>query len=332
VAPIRLLDRLASGPFLVGLAAAWVAFYVPYALWFPEAFAGFIAMLGSNPLLQVPYLLFVLSSALWLWRRAHVQGHEGALRRLGGLLLPLGLWLFLLGFGMSAMLRQHHWDFLQEGEFLQLPWQTTPWRLQELRPPFEDRYVQSTAASPLFLHEPELTLRSGDQTRTLGAFPPTRVRDSRCNILDFGLAPTVRALLPDGRTIEDRPVQRLLPPGVEDDFELPGLPWRIGLRMVPSDYAEGDSGADKIYRLRAPTYRVVVREGNEVLYEGEVQTEAALPQGAFLQFDTPSYWAWVQCARDPGFRPLVLGLVLIVIGAPIALLRWGITLGRAMRS
>ena len=317
----RIYGTLASPRLLVGLALLWILVYVTVAVWLDEAFAAFVVALGNNPIVQLFYFAFVASLGANLLRMAGNHRSEGALMLLCWAVFPAGLWLYGLGFGLSTVLGLQHWSVVQEGELLELPWQIRPWTMAELRPPFDSEYVEETSSSLLFGHEPIALFRSGSEEAEVGAFPPSRLGDSDCNLMDFGLAPELR-LTREGRTLYEGSIEgRLLPPGVSEEFDLATTGYHVRIRLVPNAHRELAGGTSRVFRMDSPRYHLVVRFGNEILFDGEAATEVQLSDGARLALEGPGYWAWVRCGRDPGRPLLMLGLGLMILGLPLATTR-----------
>jgi hypothetical protein len=317
----RIFTFLSSPAALFWLGGAWVFYYVTFAVWSREAFASFVAGLGDNPLIQAPFVVFLLSAFLNMLRSGAGRYRKGKALFALWSVLPAGVFVFLLGFFVSAALRQHAWLIVGEGDALRPGWQEAAYGVEKIRSPLKDEMLDiagEAGAGVVFQYEPVIVVNSGRGPVEVGAFPPRKIGGTYYGILDFGLAPGVR-LLKDGRVLEEGyMLQKLLPPGVPDTFEISPFPYRFTLSIAPARVVEKGRARAKVYNVKTPTYNVSVHKGEEAVFEGGSEGGVSF-DGLSLSLFEPVYWVKVQAVKDPGIPLLVGGLALAAAGLPLTL-------------
>ncbi len=320
---------LSSKALLIWLVGGWVVYYVTLAVWSKEAFAGFISGLGKNPLIQAPYIVFLVclllniirvglrapSVARPLRKGPRAPAQQGLLRLLLWIFLPLGVFLFLTGYFVSATLRKEAQFLVGGGEVVKAS-PKDEYRVKEVIPALdEETFTSAGQEAWVFQYEPRVVLSRGDEDFEVGAFPPKRIRGVYFHILNFGIAPGVR-LSEDGSVLQEGyAALRLLPPGSEDDFELPPF-YKVSLRLAPERTIEKGAQSIKLYSLKSPSYETTVYKGQEVLFEGNSKDGIGF-EGRTLTFFEPGYWVLLVMVKDPGVMPIVAGIFFILVGIPL---------------
>jgi hypothetical protein len=315
--PIALLSSKRS---LIWLVGGWVLYYVTRAVWSREAFAETVYGLDANPLFQAFFALFLLSALLNFLRAAGERYREGKARFLLWAFLPAGTLVFLLGFFMSASLREYEQALVGDGDVLKPVWQERAYRVARVEPSLKEEIldVQREAGPGIFAYEPKVMVETPGGVLEVGAFPPRKIGGTYYHILQFGLAPGVR-LMKDGETLaEGYMALRLLPPGSEDSFEIPPHPYRFLVRLTHEKVIERGRTRAKLYRLRPPRYLLTVLKGGEIIYRGGGDDVSF--DGLGFSFREPTYWALLEMSSNPGLPVLVLGVGLLALGLPLRLL------------
>jgi hypothetical protein len=303
--------RVISGKgFLLWLILGWILFYVTFAIWSKEAFASFVGWLGSNPLVQIPYVLFLISGVLNLVRASRETIKRGVVRFAMWVLLPAGVLVFLTGFFLSANLRHHEWILAGEGDTLRPRWQEFPYVLSEIEPPLKDELFAVEGES-VFKYEPKVTVSADGESFIVGVYPPTMIRGTYYHILDFGLAPGIR-LKKGNEVLHERYVLvKILPPGSEDVFEVP--PYTFFIRIAPEKTVRKGITKAKLYSLVSPVYEVRVVRGDEVVFEGSSR-DGVLFESRELSFFEPAYWVRLEVVKDPAVYLLIAGVAVTGAG------------------
>lgn len=327
--------RFLSSPvcffYLVG---GWVAYYVTTATWHDEAFALFVEGLDKNPLIQALFVVFLLSGLCNLIRASIAWYRKSPFGFLLRVFLPAGALVFMLGFFMSASLRQSERTLVGEDMEVQSRWQKEALTVRSVDAAFGGaldsvgepgalKYLYSAGA--YFSHEPKAVLADDGESFEVGAFPPKRIKGTYYHILNFGLAPGIRLSRGEDVVLEDYMALQLLPPGAEDRFELPLYPYKFVARLAPLRVISKGRTEAGVYDFKSPNYALTVIKGEEVLFDGETGAEGVSFDGMRLSFFEPAHWVLLETAKDPGLAVIVFGLALMAAGAPlraIHLLLW----------
>ncbi len=305
------LLRFISGKgFLLWLIMGWILFYVTLAVWSKEAFARFVGWLDNNPLVQVLYVLFLISGVLNLVRVSREVLRRGVARFVMWVLLPAGILMLLVGFFLSANLRQFDWIIAGEGDALKPRWQEHPYVLSEIKPPLKDELFAVEGES-VFKYEPKVTVSADGESFIVGVYPPTMIRGTYYHILDFGLAPGIR-LKEGNEVLHERYVPvKILPPGSEGVFE--ASPYTVFLKIAPDRTVRKGITKAKLYSLVSPAYEVRVVRGDEVVFEGSSR-DGVLFDGRELSFSEPAYWVRIEVVSNPAVNILIAGVAVTGAG------------------
>jgi len=304
---------LSSKTSLIWLITGWVIYYVTNAVWSKEAFANFIGGLSNNPLLQIPYIVFLLSLLLNIIR----VGRERLKSGLSGFLLwifaPIGIFIFLSGYFVSSALRAQEWQLAGEGDSVVAPWQREGLKVlridSSLKPEILD--IEQEGGS-FFAYEPKIVLSDGVKQYTIGVFPPKKIKGTYYHILNFGLGPGIRLLNTEGAVINEGFLAlRILPPGAVDSFEI--APYRFSIRLAPDRFIKKGNTEVKVFSLVNPSYRVSVYKGEELLFEGDSKDKISF-DNVRVEFTPPTFWAYLEIVKDPGIGLILLGIGLILLG------------------
>lgn len=303
------------------MLAAWILYYVTRAVTGKEAFSSFVLSLGRSPLPQGLFVLFLLVSLGSLLRFALRRFRHSRLTAPLWCLLPLGLWLYLLGFFISAVFSQSGSIFVGLGDEVRPPWQARAYRVAAMESGFKPEILDiDTGQSPVFRFEPKVYLAGGESIHEVGAFPPTRVGNTYYHILDFGIAPGVRIYEGSRLLYEQYVIQRLLPPGRQDDFVLDSFAdYRFVVSMAPKRYIVKGEKKVGVYEPDSARYNVVVQRGQEILLDTSTEGSIVL-DGLDVQFMRPRYWVRLEGASNPGMGIFATGVVLCLVGLPVTLM------------
>lgn len=309
---------LLSPPALFWMAAAWVFLYVSYSLWSKEAFGAYVLMLSTNPLLQLPYLVFIVSGSANLWRFAASRFRTSPLSAAAWVILPTGVLVYLMGFFMSAVMAQSGIKLVGLGDVVRPPWQQELYRVSSVSSGLAAEVMDMEAeGSPIFTFEPEIYLDTPGGQRRVGVFPPSRIGRTYYHILDFGIAPLVRVTRQGRSVSEGLVVMNLLPPGRTDSFTLNALPaYRMIVSMMPKREMSKGGQVASVYEPMTPAYRVVVQKGDETVFDGDT-VDPVVFDGLVLEFGPPGYWIRLEASRNLGIVFIYAGVILIVLGSPL---------------
>lgn len=318
---IKALIRVVFLPSaLFWMAVAWVFMYVTYAVWAKEAFASYISMLSTSLLMQIPYLLFMASGAVNLWRFAASRFRVSALSAPAWIMLPAGILVYLAGFFMSAVMADSGSKFVGLGDAVRPPWQQETYRVTRVVSGLAGEVMDmDTGGSAIFVFEPEIYLDTPYGERRVGVFPPARIGGTYYHILDFGIAPLVRLSRYGATVSEGLVILKLLPPGRVDSFNLPSLPYRVVTGMLPKREMSKGGQRASVYDPMAPAYSVVIQKGDEIVFDGDTR-EPVTFDGLTLEFGPPGYWVRLDAARNPGMILFYAGVIMMTMGLPLFVL------------
>ena len=113
---------LSSKAFLLWLTGGWLMFYIVSAIWLEEAFAGFVRNLAENNSMKIPFVLFLISGYMNLFRALREKVREGKIRPVVWAVLPFGVMIFLSGFFLSISTRQSQWLLVGDGHEISPVW------------------------------------------------------------------------------------------------------------------------------------------------------------------------------------------------------------------
>jgi|Deesub1362A_J573_1020465.scaffolds.fasta_scaffold00013_223 hypothetical protein len=317
---IRAFIRIVSSKeFLLWLIGGWIVYYVTLAVWSKEAFATFVVSLDNNLLVQVLFIVFLLSAVLNLIRAGVSRYKRGRWAVAFWVLLPLGVFVFMLGFFISVNFRQMEQSLVGEGDIVKTRWQEKVYTVRQIESALKEELFYIDSDTGIFQYEPRIVLDDGKERFEVGVFPPKKIHGTYYHILNFGLAPGVRLSQGEKVLSEGYMALRILPPGAEDSFEIPFYPYRFSVRIVPEKTVEKGTVKAKTYNLKSPLYEVTVRKGEDILFAG-VSTDGVEFDGFTLSFFEPTYWVLLETAKNPGLAVMVSGIFLIAAGVPLRML------------
>ncbi len=327
----RLLSIFTSGRTLGALVIGWAIFYVTWAVWGTEAFASYIGLLSEFKAVQAIYILFVLCVIGVTARQGIARFRESRLRFALWVVLPAGVIIFLIGFLLSASLRHSDKLAVAEGTAVSPPWHDAGFTVERLDAGLGEHATDT--GSGIFQYAPKITAQKDDgSTKTIEAFPPTRIGTTYYHILFVDMAPSLLLRNAAGETLQDGLVSlRLLPPGATDDFKLQGLPYVFSLRVLPNEVKERGDEKIKTYHMKHPLYGLKIVKGDTTVFDGNSGAGPISFDGYTLSFQEPSYWVQLEAARDPGLPLLQLGIITIFTGLITAIILVAIRLWRALR-
>ncbi|UCE71218.1 MAG: hypothetical protein JSV11_03340, partial [Nitrospiraceae bacterium] len=313
---------LASKAFLLWVIFAWILFYSASSIWVDEAFGKFIFLLRENIFVQAPFVLFLLSATLNLIRVSKEKFQRSKVGYLFWLILPLGAILFFSGFFVSVVYRQQGQRIVGVDDIISPPWGGEQYRIISIDPGLPDRLAGMGASAGIFAYEPKMMLRDRfSQISEIGAFPPKNINNTYYHILNLGIAPGVR--LHEGTKLitEGYMILRILAPGSIDHFEIPPYPYKFSVSLEPEIREQQAHGRGMEINLIQPHYSVKVFKGEKAVAEGSSLKDIHF-DNLTLSFYKPIYWALVEAVKDPALPVMHAGLVLIIIGMPVYLIRF----------
>jgi hypothetical protein len=315
--PIRVLSSKAC---LLWLTGGWILYYVSSAIWMEEAFGFFVYGVKSNPFIQIPFLLFLVSGYLNLFRVFKDKFRGKKLGFISWLMISIGVLLYFTGFFLSINVRQYDNRLVGVGHSLKLPWSTDTYNFSSVDPGLKDSFKKSDADG-ILAYEPKITMtNSSANSYRIGAYPPVSIDGTYFHILNYGLAPGVRFYDKGTLVNEGYMPLRILPPGRSDYFEMRPYPFRFLIFLAP-DYTEhGGHHPEPVFNLKKPVYNTRVFSGERMIAEGD-SMEGLSFNGYNLSYFEPTYWIQLESAKDPGMPVMRFGIFILVFGVPMYILR-----------
>jgi len=313
---------LASKAFLLWILFAWIAYYSISSIWMEEAFGRFIILLRENSFVQIPFVLFLLSAILNLIRASKKTFQQSRIGYFFWLILPLGTILFFTGFFVSVTQREQGQRIVGAGDMIDPPWTNERYNVVAIDPGLPDRLTGIDQSAGIFAYEPKMTVSDRFlKTSEVGAFPPAKLNDTYYHILNLGIAPGVRLMEGENVKTQGYMILRILSPGSSDYFEIPPYPYKFSVSLEPEKKIEQGHSTMTEFNLKEPLYNVRVFKGEKVIAAGDSRQGIDL-DNLKLFFYKPIYWALVEAVKDPALPVMHAGLVLIIIGMPVYLIRF----------
>jgi hypothetical protein len=311
----RIYQLLSSPSLLIWLAGGWLMYYIYSAIWSEEAFAGFIALTRKNLIINIPFVLLLISGYLNIVRGFTVRFQKSKTGFLAWLMLSAGIMFYLTGFFLSLHLRQYENLLIGEGDILQTPWMSEAFHVVSVEPGIKEQIIFTGEDTHVFEREPRITMADSRSHRFfVGAYPPSRRGMTYLHILNTGIAPGVE-LYENGRLIDKGYMAlRLLPPGQSDFFDIAPYPYRFLSALSPSD-ATGN-----VFNISEAIYNTRVFRKEKLIAEQKASSFVKFDQFE-LRYFKPKYWAQIEVARDPGIPVIKFGIFLAVFSFPVYLIR-----------
>lgn len=312
---------LASKAFLLWVLIAWISYYSFSSIWVDEAFGNFIAQLRDNIIIQVPFILFLVSAFMNLIRASKKSFQQSRAGYIFWLILPLGVIIFFSGFFLSVTQREQGQRILGEGDMIDPPWSKEKYSIINIDPGLRDSLLDIERGIGIFSHEPKLTVIDRfSQKSEIGAFPPKKLKGTYYHILNLGIAPGVRLLQGGNIISQGYMILRILMPGSSDFFEIPPYPYKFIVSLDPEKKIQKGRVRASEFNLKQPQYNVRVFKGEKMIAEGNSRNGIKL-DNMTLDFYKPIYWALVEGVKDPALPVMHAGVVLITFGVPLYFLR-----------
>ena len=311
---------LSSKAFLLWLIGGWLIYYVSSAIWMEEAFAFFVSGVEKNILIQLHFVLFIISGYLNIVRVFEDKLQHSKIGFIAWFMLSLGVMLYFSGFFLSLNLRASDNRLVGEGDLLKLPWSTENYRISSVMPGLKDHY-EITDITGVLEQEPKIGITdSSSKSYEIGAYPPVRIGGTYMHILNFGFAPGVRFYRNEAILNEGYMALRLLPPGRSDFFDLRPHPYRFLVSLRPDHVDSTVQGHETVFNLKAPMYDTRVFSGEKIIAEDNSETGVVFDDYR-LQFYKHKYWVQLESAKDPGIPVMRFGIYLLVFGIPVYMLK-----------
>ena len=316
-----LVTALSSKVFLIWMVGGWVVYYVFSEIWMDEAFGFFAEGIGRDPLVQFSFVLFLLSGFLNLVRASKEVLKSGRIQFAAWVVLPLGVLLFLAGFFISLYSREAGQRIIGEGDIIKPPWVTETYNVTDIEPGLRDSLLDIESDKGIFSHEPKMTLVDrNSNSHVVGAFPPTKIDGTYYHILNFGIAPGIKFYKDSSVRFEGYMPLKVLMPGSSDYFEIGPYPYRFLVSIQPENVARRQQGSALRYDLKAPVYNMQVFKNEKIIADGNSKGGIRFDDYT-IQFTDHTYWVMLEAVKTPGMPVLIAGILLIVIGVPLWLLR-----------
>jgi len=320
------LAFLRSRTLTVWLVGLFVVYYLTMAVWIGEAFGRYILHLSSSNLFRAYYLLFLLNI---LFRSFDALKGAWPVRSKFFLRLPLlvGLTIFVASVFLSLNVRKTLWlPPVGEGDVISFPWEGRSYKVVAVEPALKKKALRTDDAA-VFDYEPGIIVQDeGGRRFTIGAFPPARVGTTYLHVLNFGIGPGIELRKNDAVVWKMNVALRLTPFGVVDAFEVPDLPYKFYLSIVPNHLIKKGKETARDYDLERPRYQVEIVKGDQVMGREETDSELSFDGSMSLRFFPPADWVLLEAAYDPFLPLFVASLGLLILGVvlyPLSLLKKG---------
>lgn len=312
------LNFLSSKALLLWLLGGWLLFYVSSAIWMKEAFAFFVSGLADNPMIQIPYLLFLISGWFNFIRVFRDKFRSNKIAFAAWLMLAVGALLYLSGFFLSVNTRHAGTLIVGKGDTVAPPWGSGSYQISSVSLGLKESLGISEDGGYLE-YEPKITLTDESLNKyEVGAYPPARIGGTYFNIMDLGLAPGIKFYENGFLATDGYMVLRLLPPGAPASFYLEPYPFKFLVALSPSSY-EGDH-AVPVFSLKSPVYSTRVFKGETLIAEAGAGEELSFDNYS-LAYTEPDQWVLLQASKDPGMPLVKYGIFIFIFGIPVYLLR-----------
>ncbi|MEE9523839.1 MAG: hypothetical protein V3V59_03700 [Thermodesulfovibrionales bacterium] len=316
---------LSSKALTVWFVGLFVLYYLSVSVWWKEAFGMFIMGMSSNNVVKSLYVIFLLNVVLRTAGavKANVANKFRLILRLP---LYIGIMVFFVSSFMSVNVRDQRWLLLGEGDSIDLEWEKEKFAVRKIDPAIKKNLLQMDD-SLVFSYEPKIVIMDSDRyLYKIGAFPPEKVGSTYMHILNFGLAPGVELRRGEHILSKGYVVQRIVPFGRMDSFELKPLPYKFYLRILPNKIIKKGDVTARNYDIDKPRYGIEVVKGDKKIYEGETDSSVSFDDDITLDFFSPINWVMLEVVRDPFYLWFVLSLIMLVIGSliyPMSFLKKG---------
>ena len=305
---------LRSRTLTVWLVGLFVLYYLTMAVWVGEAFGRYILHLSSSNLFRAYYLVFLLNVLL---RSFDALKGAWPVRPRFFLRLPLlvGLALFLAAVFLSLNVRRTEWlPPIGDGDVISLPWEGRPYRVVAVEPALKKKALRTDNAA-VFDYEPGIIVEDERGRRSaVRAFPPARVGKSYLHVLNFGIGPGIELRKSGADVWKGNVALRLTPFGVVDTFELPEIPYKFYLSIIPNRIIKKGKETARDYDLARPRYLVEIVKGDRVVVREETDSEISFDGSMSLLFFPPADWVLLEAVYDPFLPLFVAGLGLLFVG------------------
>jgi hypothetical protein len=319
----KIYDFLSSKTLTVWLVGLFVMYYLTFAVWFEEAFGTFIMGLSSNNIVRSLYIIFLINiiSRITGAIKCNLADTFKLFLRLP---LYIGIILFFVTSFLSANVRHNRWLIVGEGDTVGLQWEREQFMVTKIDPAIKKKLLR-TDDSLIFDYEPVITLM--DRNRFLykvGAFPPEKVSSTYMHILNFGIAPGVELRKGDAVLSKGYVIQRIIPFGATDSFEMEPVSYKFYLRILPNEVVKKGSETARNYDMDKPKYGIEIVQGDRKIFEGESDVSVSFDDDMTLRFFTPTNWIMLEAVYDPFYLWFIVSLVLLIMGPmvfPLSLLK-----------
>ncbi len=157
---------------------------------------------------------------------------------------------------------------------------------------------------------------TGPEHRVIRLPQPTWLDGARITLKGFNYTPAFELLDAEGRRLESGDLRLwLFPPGTEDSFALPGLPYRVWVRLYPDSAGPRAAGPEQGAHLGNPLFHVAATCGKRLVGHAWLRPGQAFAfDGYRLSFPAVRRAGEIVVHRDRGYPVLWLALVLALAG------------------
>lgn len=265
----------------------------------------------------------------WLEPQRLAVLHRQRFAPAGTLLLHLGLLLLPVAFAASRATRFEGAAWILEGQRFEgqreAYTRVTPEGSFALRAPRVAFDVENVSAefwgSRLFFTDLRALVRTAEGARWITMAQPLWRDGARVTMHGFNYAASYDLVGPAGTTdVAGELNVQLFPPGTEDSFALPGLPYRVLLRLYPDVATAPGRGApaelDGGFALGRPLFHAAVVRGKRIVARGWLRPGEPLTfDGYRLSFPAVRPGGEIMVHRDWGYPILWLALLGMLAGA-----------------
>jgi hypothetical protein len=317
----QIYSILRSKTLTVWFTGLFILYYLTVAIWWKEAFALFIIGISKSYIIKFLYIVFLINIILRIADSVR-SNSANTFRLITRAPLYIGIILFLVSFFMSLNVRQQRWIIVAERDSVDLRWEKKQFLVRKIDSALERKMLRMDN-SLIFDFEPNITLMDRDRNLyEIGAFPPNKVGSSYMHILNFGIAPGIE-LKRDNRVLDrGYVIQRIVPFGSVDSFEIKPYPYKFYLRILPNTIVKKSGELARKYDLDSPNYGIEIVKGDKEVFEGESNDRVYFDKNMSLGFYKPINWIMLEAVYDPFYLWFIISLIILITGVVIYPISW----------
>lgn len=163
------------------------------------------------------------------------------------------------------------------------------------------------------------SIRIADEprSRVIRLPQPVFVEGARVSLRGFNYTPAVEVRDPGGEILESADVSLwLFPPGTEDSFAIPGLPYRFWVRLYPDSGGPESRPVNEGHDLKRPLFHVAVTAGKRLVTHGWLRIGEPLSfDGYRISLPMVRKGGEIVIHRDLGYPILWVALAIALAGS-----------------